>query len=71
MGIFNKRNALLGWLAWKVGKGAAKKKAKSAVPGKSQSSGKGKPALLAGIAAALGSVVWLRRKRKDGGELSD
>ena len=71
MGMFNKRNAMLGWLAWKVGKGVAKKKAKGVVPGRSQASGKGKPALLAGIAAALGSAVWLRRKRKDGGELSE
>ena len=71
MGMFNKRNAMLGWLAWKVGKGVAKKKAKGAVPGKSQTSGKGKPAMLAGIAAALGGAAWLRRKRKDGGELSE
>jgi len=69
--MFNKRNAMLGWLAWKVGKGVAKKKAKSAVPGTSQASGKGKPAMFAGIAAALGGVALLRRKRKGGGELSE
>jgi LPXTG-motif cell wall-anchored protein len=70
MGIFNKRNAMLGWLTWKVGKGAAKKKAKGAMPGKSQTGGKNKPALFAGIAAALGGAALLRRRRKDGDELS-
>jgi MYXO-CTERM domain-containing protein len=71
MGILNKRNAVLGWLTWKVGKGVAKKKAKSAVPGKSQAGGKRKPALFAGVAAALGGAALLRRRRKDGDELSE
>jgi hypothetical protein len=34
MGIMTKRNAVLGWLTWKVGKGIAKKKAREAIPGK-------------------------------------
>ncbi len=67
MGIVNKRNAFLGWFAWKVGKGMARKKAKGVIPGKSQSSKK-KPAMFAGLAAALGGAAWLRRKRKSGGE---
>ena len=64
--IFTKRNALLGWTAWKVGKGIAKKKAKGAVPGKSKSSGgKKKPAaLIAGLGAALGGLALLKRKHK-------
>jgi hypothetical protein len=65
--IFTKRNALLGWTAWKVGKGIAKKKAKSAVPGTSKSRGKKKPAaILAGLGAALGGLAFLKRKRKSG-----
>ena len=32
MGIVNKRNAVLGWLTWNVGKRVARKKAKAAVP---------------------------------------
>jgi MYXO-CTERM domain-containing protein len=67
MGIVNRRNAFLGWVAWKVGKGMARKKAKGVMPGKSQSSsGKRKPAMFAGLAAALGGAAWLRRKRKGG-----
>jgi hypothetical protein len=63
--IFTKRNAVLGWTAWKVGKGIAKKKAKSAVPGKSKSHGKKKPlAFLAGLGAAVGGLALLKRKHK-------
>jgi LPXTG-motif cell wall-anchored protein len=66
MKILTKRNALLGWLTWKVGKGVAKKKAKGVVPGKS-SSGKKKPvAAIAGLGAALGGLALLKRKRKSG-----
>jgi len=65
--IFTKRNAVLGWTAWKVGKGIAKKKAKSAVPGKSKSSGRKKPAaILAGLGAAIGGLAILKRKRRGG-----
>ena len=32
MGIVNKRNAVLGWLTWTLGKRVAKKKARQAVP---------------------------------------
>ena len=71
MGIFNKRNAMLGWLAWKVGKGAAKKKAKGAMPGKSQTGGKTKAGLFAGAAAALGGLALFRRRHKDGSEPSE
>lgn len=68
MGIMNKRNAVLGWLTWTAGKRIAKKKVKGAVPGKSQSSSKRKPALFAGIAAAIGGAALLKRRRKSGGD---
>ena len=68
MGILNKRNAVLGWLTWKVGKGVAKKKAKDAIPGKPHRRKGRKPAVLAGVAAALGSVFFFLRRRKDRGE---
>jgi hypothetical protein len=64
MKIVNKRNAMLGWLAWKVGKGMARKKAKGVLPGRSQPSGKKKPAILAGLAAGIGGLAFLKRKRK-------
>jgi hypothetical protein len=68
MKILTKRNAVLGWLTWKVGKGVAKKKAKGVVPGKSQgASGKRKAGVFAGIAAAVGGLAILKKKRKGGG----
>ncbi|HEX9417062.1 MAG TPA: hypothetical protein VF895_10195 [Gaiellaceae bacterium] len=70
MGIVNKRNAVLGWAAWKVGKGMFRKKAKGVLPGKSQHSSKRKPAMFAGLIAAVGGAAWLKRKRK-GGEQSE
>jgi hypothetical protein len=32
MGIVNRRNAMMGWAVWQVGKRVAQQKAKSAVP---------------------------------------
>ena len=60
MGIVNKRNAVIGWLAVKAGKRVAKKKAQDAVPS-ARSGG-----VLAGALAALGGAVFFwRHKRSD------
>lgn len=70
MGIVNKRNALLGWLTWTVGKRAAKKKAKAAVPA-IEGGRPNKPAVgLAAGLAALGGVLFFWRKKKSGGDES-
>jgi hypothetical protein len=66
VGIVNRRNAVLGWGVWKIGKRVAKKKAKGATP--SVEGGRpNKPLLgmvsLAGIAGAL--TFW---RKKRGGE---
>jgi hypothetical protein len=68
VGIVNRRNAVLGWGVWKIGKRVAKKKAKGAAP--SVEGGRpNKPLLgmvsLAGIAGAL--TFW---RKKRGGESS-
>jgi hypothetical protein len=67
MGIINKRNAVLGWLTWNVGKRAARKKAKAVVP--ALEGGKpNRPAVrLAAGLAALGGVLFFWRKKKRGG----
>jgi hypothetical protein len=63
--ILNKRNAILGWGVWKVGKGAAKRKAKQAVQPKEKRRGKG--ALVSALAAA-GGALWFWRRRRSGDE---
>ena len=66
MGILNKRNAVLGWGVWKIGKLAAKRKAKQAIEPKDK--GRGKGALLSALAAVGGAVWFWRRRRSDGNE---
>ena len=64
MSIINRRNAVLGWGVWKIGKAFGKKKAKQAVPGTGDHAGLNKSAIAtlgAGIAAAL--FFW--RKKSD------
>ena len=67
MGIFNKRNAVLGWVVWKVGKRLAKRKARDVVPGAGGdgSSSKVQAAALAGLAAAAGALWFWRRRDLD------
>jgi hypothetical protein len=63
MTVLNKRNAVLGWATWQVGKTAMKRKAKSATRmDDSRRPGKGTAAAL--IAAAGGALVFWRRRRE-------
>ena len=64
MGIVNRRNALLGWGVWKLAKEFGKQKAKEAVPGPGDHAGLNKGAL-ASMAAAVGGVLWIWRKKSD------
>ena len=58
MAILNKRNAIVGWLAVKVGKRAVKRKAAEAVP-----SARTGGALAGALAAVGGVLLFWRRKR--------
>ena len=60
MGIVNRRNAVLGWAVWNVGK----RKAKAAVPGTGEHAGLNKSAI-ASILAAIGGAVFFWRKKSD------
>jgi MYXO-CTERM domain-containing protein len=66
MGPLNKRNALLGWTVWQVGKRVAKKKARSAVPGRVDDSMRPNKSAIAGVVAAAGGALWFWRRRRDG-----
>jgi hypothetical protein len=59
-----RRNAVLGWAAWRVGKRVARRKAKDAVPSiDSDSKRPNKPAVAAAVAALAGGLVFWRRTR--------
>jgi hypothetical protein len=62
VGIVNRRNAVLGWGVWKVGKRAMKRKAKGATP--SVEGGRPNKSLLAVSAAGLAGALTFWRKRK-------
>jgi hypothetical protein len=68
MGIVNRRNAVLGWTVWQVGKRVAKRKAKAAVPGvDAETKRPNKPAIIAGVAAVGGLLMFWRKKGSDEG----
>jgi LPXTG-motif cell wall-anchored protein len=64
MSIFNKRNALIGWIVLKLGK----RKAKQSAPSKATAA---KAGAAAGGAAAVGTGLLFWRKRKKSDEPSE
>ena len=61
MSIVNRRNAVLGWLTWRVGKRLAARKARQAVPRvEERRPNKG---LILSALAAIGAVLFFWRKR--------
>ena len=66
MGIINRRNAVVGWLALAVGKRVLKKKAKDAVPAIDTESKKpNKSAIAVAIAGAVGALTFWRKRSGD------
>ena len=68
MGIVNRRNAVLGWGVWKVGKRMLRRKAKGAAP--SVEGGRPNKSLLAVGAASVAGMLTFWRKRRSGGQSS-
>ena len=67
MSIVNRRNAVMGWAAWQVGKRLAKRKAKDAVPKVDLDERRPNKGAIALFAAAVGGIVFFwRRRRADG-----
>jgi hypothetical protein len=58
--MFSKRNAFIGWLVLRLGKPMAKRKARQAVSGKR---GGAMAAAVAGVGAAVGGLMFWRRRR--------
>jgi hypothetical protein len=59
MGIVNRRNAVVGWAVWQVGKRVGKKKAKDALP-KVEEGRPNKSLIAVVVAAVVGAVAFLR-----------
>jgi hypothetical protein len=64
--IFNRRNAVVGWLTWSVGKRVLKKKAKGSVPAIDSDSKKPNKSAIALAAAGAVGVLAFWRKRSGG-----
>ena len=66
MGVFNRRNAAFGWVAWAVGKRVLKKKAKDAVPSIDTETGKpNKSAIALLLASAVGVATFWKKRSED------
>jgi hypothetical protein len=63
MSIFNRRNAVVGWLVLKAGKRAAKRKAGEVAPTAARTGG-----AAAGALAAIGGLLLFWRKKRTGSE---
>ena len=71
MGIFNRRYALLGWAAWTVAKGVARRKAKAAVPGVDNKTRRPNRSLIALALAGAGAGAYYLFRRGGGGGPDD
>jgi hypothetical protein len=65
MGIVNTRNALVGWLAVKLGKRVIKNKAKGALPGAKE--GRRRTPIVSAV-TALAGAAWVFRRWRRGGQ---
>jgi hypothetical protein len=69
--IVNRRNAILGWGTWKIGKRVAKRKARGAAPSVEGGRPNASAMAAATIAGAAGALTfWRKRRGGDGGESS-
>lgn len=67
MGIFNRRNAAVGWVTWMLGKRVLKRKAKGAVPNVDPETKRpNRSAIALLLTAALGALTfWRSRSSND------
>lgn len=66
MSVINRRNAVMGWLAWGVGKRVLKKKAKGAVPSVDTETKRPNKSAIALLIASAAGVLTFWRKRSGG-----
>lgn len=63
MAIVNRRNAVLGWTVWNVGKRVLKRKAKAAVPGTVDDTKRPNKSAIVTMLAGAGGALWFWRKK--------
>jgi len=68
VGVFNRRNAAVGWLTWTVGKRVLKKKAKGAVPAVDPETKRPNKSAVALAVAGLAGALTFWRSRSGGGD---
>jgi hypothetical protein len=68
MSVFNRRNAVTGWLTWMVAKRIIKRKASQAVPGTVEGSKRLNKSAIATALAAIVGVLWFWRRKSSGDE---
>lgn len=72
MGVFNRRNAAVGWVTWTVGKRVLKKKAKGAAPALDPETKRpNRSAIALGVAGAVGAVAFWRKRSGQADPLDD
>jgi hypothetical protein len=70
MAIINRRNAVLGWLAWTAGKRAMRRKAKGAVPAIDRDTKRpNRGAVVLSSLAAAGGAMWFWRRARKGDDV--
>jgi hypothetical protein len=66
MGIFNRRNAAVGWVTWMLGKRVLKRKAKGAVPSVDPETKRpNRSAIALLVAGAVGALTFWRSRSND------
>jgi hypothetical protein len=70
--VFNRRNAVVGWLAWGVGKRVLKRKAKDVVPSVDPETKKpNKSAIALAVAGIVGAATFWRKRSGSDDALDD
>ena len=71
MSIVNRRNAVIGWLAWTAGKRIARKKAREAVPAIDTETKRPNKSAIASAIALVGGALWFWRRHGSDGDAGD
>jgi hypothetical protein len=66
MGVFNRRNAAVGWVTWSIGKRVLKRKAKGAAPSIDPETKKpNRSAIALLVAGTVGALTFWRKRSGD------